>query len=76
VVPIFGGRPVLVMIASQAFTLVVTPLVIILMWILINRKSLMGEHTPGIFMNSMIGIIFIFTVIMSVIGAVALIGLF
>lgn len=76
VVPIFGGRPVLVMIASQAFTLVVTPLVIILMWILINRKSLMGEHTPGMFMNSMLGIIFIFTVIMSVIGAVALVGLF
>ena len=76
IVPIFGGRPVLVMIASQAFTLVVTPLVVGLMWILINKKELMGEHKASIGLNSIVAIIFTFTVIMSVVGAVALIGLF
>lgn len=76
IVPVFGGSPVMVMIASQAFTLVVTPLVIILMWILINKKSLMGEHTASAGMNIILGVIFVFTVVMSIIGAVALGGLF
>jgi manganese transport protein len=76
IVPIFGGKPVLVMVASQAFTLTVTPLVIILTLILLNRKSIMGEHKIGIGMNFILSLIALFTIIMSVIGAVALIGLF
>lgn len=76
VVPVFGGRPVLIMIASQAFTLVVTPIVIILMLVLINKQSLMGEHKASKGMNIMLVIIFIFSIIMSGIGAVALVGLF
>lgn len=76
IVPVFGGRPVLVMIASQAFTLVVTPVVIILMMILINKASLMGEYKASKGMNIILGIIFVFSLIMSGIGAVALVGLF
>lgn len=76
VVPVFGGRPVLVMIASQAFTLVVTPIVIILMLILINKSSLMGQYKASRGMNIILSIIFIFSLIMSGIGAVALVGLF
>ncbi len=76
VVPVFGGRPVTVMIASQAFTLVVTPLVIILTFILMNRKKVMGEYKAGIKTNFMFGTVTVFTIIMSVIGAVALFGLF
>ena len=75
VVPIFGGRPVMVMIASQAFTLLVTPLVIILMLILINKKSLMGEYTAKPGTNIILIVIFLFTVVMSVISAVSLIQL-
>jgi manganese transport protein len=76
VVPIFGGRPVLVMIASQAFTLVVTPLVVILMLILINRESVMGKYKAKPGTNVILSIIFLFTLVMSVIGAVSLAGLF
>ena len=76
VVPIFGGRPVLVMIASQAFTLVITPIIIILMLILINKKSIMGEYKVSTAMNIVLGIIFIFSVIMSGVGAVSLVELF
>ncbi len=76
IVPIFGGRPVTVMIASQAFTLVVTPLVIILTFILMNRKKVMGEYKAGIKTNFMFGTVTVFTIIMSVVGAVALFGLF
>jgi manganese transport protein len=76
IVPIFGGRPVLVMIASQAFTLLVTPLVIILMLILINKKSIMGDYTAKPGMNIMLVLIFLFTVVMSVVSAVSLLELF
>lgn len=76
IVPVFGGRPVLVMIASQAFTLVVTPLVVILMLILLNKDSLMGKYKAGAGTNIILSIIFIFTLIMSVIGAVSLADLF
>jgi manganese transport protein len=75
VVPIFGGRPVLVMIASQTFTLIVTPLVIILTSILLNKKSLMGEHKAGLGMNIILAVIAIFTLVMTVIGAEALFGI-
>jgi Mn2+/Fe2+ NRAMP family transporter len=43
VVPIFGGSPVVVMIASQAISPVVMPLLIVLLLILLNSKSLAGE---------------------------------
>ncbi|MFA7420112.1 MAG: Nramp family divalent metal transporter [Melioribacteraceae bacterium] len=75
IVPIFGGRPVLVMIASQTFTLIVTPLVIILTLILLNKKSLMGEHKAGLGMNVILVVIAIFTIVMTVIGAEALLGI-
>lgn len=76
IVPIFGGRPVLVMIASQAFTLVVTPLVVVLMLILINRESVMGKYKAKPGTNVILSIIFLFTLIMSIVGAVSLAGLF
>jgi manganese transport protein len=76
VVPIFGGSPVFVMIASQAFTLVISPIVVILMQILLNKKEIMGQYKAGLTMNIVLTIISAFTVIMSVIGAVALIGIF
>jgi manganese transport protein len=76
IIPIFGGRPVFVMIASQAFTLVVTPLVVILMLILINRDSIMGKYKAKFGMNVILVVIFLFTVVMSVVGAVSLAGIF
>jgi Mn2+/Fe2+ NRAMP family transporter len=75
IVPVFGGKPVLVMIASQAFTLIVTPLVIILTLILLNRKSIMGEHKIRLGMNITLSLIAVFTIVMSVVSAVALFGL-
>ena len=51
VVPVFGGRPVLVMIISQAMAAIVTPLVLALMLYIYNKKSIMGSHTLGISSN-------------------------
>jgi manganese transport protein len=75
VVPIFGGRPVLIMIISQAFALIITPLILILMWILLNKKGLMGDYKPGIWMNSIYGIITLFTIYMALVGIIGIAGL-
>lgn len=75
VVPIFGGRPVLVMIVSQALLTLATPLIIILMIILVNRESIMGDHRPTLAMNVMLGIIFAFSLAMAGIGVIGLAGL-
>jgi len=75
-IPIFGGRPVLIMITSQALTMVATPLIIVLLMVLINRKSIMGEYKATIIRNIILGGIFIFTVVMSVAGVIGILDLF
>ncbi len=72
IVPIFGGRPVLIMIMSQTVTLIITPLVLLFMFILMNKKDLMGEYKPSLLLNFVFIIITLFTVYLSVIGAVGL----
>lgn len=74
VVPIFGGRPVAVLIASQAATLIATPLVLALMMILMNRQAIMGEHTTKPARNMLMGFIILFTLMMSVAGLVGMFG--
>ncbi len=76
VVPVFGGRPVMVMIISQAFAAIVTPVIIILMLILLNRSSLMGEYKIKPMLNFVLIVIFIFTVFMAITGIVGIRGLF
>ena len=76
VVPIFGGRPVLVMIASQALITLATPLIILLMLLLQNKKSLMGDYTPGRAMNVAMALIFLFSILMAITGIVGLVNLF
>ena len=75
IIPVFGGRPVLIMIISQAFAAVVTPIIIILMIILLNKKSLMGEHVATARFNMILGIIFLFTVFMAATGLYGIKGL-
>ena len=76
VVPVFGGRPVLVMIISQAMAAIVTPLVLALMWYIYNKKSIMGDHTLGIASNSSFGLILLFTIAMAIAGIIGIIGQF
>jgi Mn2+/Fe2+ NRAMP family transporter len=66
VVPLFGGRPVAVMIMSQAVTLIITPL------ILMNRKDLMGEYKATPMMNIIYIVITLFTIYMAIIGAIGI----
>ncbi len=52
IVPVFGGRPVALMIASQAFSPLMMPVLIIFLLILLNNKKLMGKHAIGIWLNT------------------------
>lgn len=75
VVPIFGGRPVLIMIISQVMVAIATPVIVLLMWILLNKSSLMNEYKLNVGSNILFGLIFLFTVFMAVTGFIGLSGL-
>jgi manganese transport protein len=75
VVPVFGGRPVLVMIISQAMAAIVTPLVLALMLYIYNKKSIMGENRLGVASNISFGLVLLFTIGMAAAGLIGIIGL-
>ena len=74
VVPVFGGRPVFVMVVSQALMTVATPVILFLMWILLNRKALLGEHVASRRLNVTLGVIILFSVLMAITGIVGIVG--
>ncbi len=61
VVPIFGGRPVPLMIASQAVSPLVMPLMAVFVWILVNRSSFVGDRKPSPLLNFSLGVTVLFT---------------
>jgi len=68
VVPFFGARPVLVMIASQAFNAVILPMTVACIFYLTNRKDLMGEYKNTVASNLILGTILLFSVFTSFVG--------
>ena len=75
-VPVFGVNPIKAQILTQVFNVFVLPLVILGMLILINRKTLMGEHKAGIGLNTGIVLALIFACIISYNGVLAIIESF
>ena len=75
VVPIFGGRPVLIMIVSQVLAALATPVIILLMLLIQNKREVMGEYKASISFNLIVGFIFLFTVFMAVTGVIGIGGL-
>ena len=67
-VPIFQARPVFVMIVSQAFNAVILPVTVACIFYLGNRKDLMGEHKNSRVANSILGVIFLFSIFTSIVG--------
>jgi Mn2+/Fe2+ NRAMP family transporter len=76
VVPVFGGRPVLVMLMSQALIAIVSPLVLALMLYIYNKKSIMGNKTLGLTSNISFALILLFTLAMAAAGLIGIIGQF
>ena len=72
-VPIFGGRPVWVMITSQAFQSTIMPVVTLAIIILINNKKLMGEYRAGLWLNIGLFATLIFAFVTAYIGIIGLI---
>jgi len=68
VVPFFGGRPVLVMIVSQAFNAVILPITVICMFYLANKKALMGTYKNGLVSNVILTAILLFSIYTSFMG--------
>ena len=69
IVPIFGGSPVQIMIASQALSPLVMPLLVLFTWILINKQRIAGEHKPSLLLNFGMGVTFIFSTYMLYLAA-------
>ncbi|MCB9230050.1 MAG: Nramp family divalent metal transporter [Bacteroidia bacterium] len=63
VVPLFGARPVLVMIASQALAAIILPATVAAIFWLTNQKKVMGEHTNTWKENLILGGIQVFALL-------------
>ena len=68
VVPLFGARPVLVMIVSQAFNAVILPITVACIFYLSNRKDLMGDYKNTALANIFLTVILAFSIFTSFIG--------
>ncbi len=68
VVPIFGARPVFVMIVSQAFNAIVLPITVACIFYLCNRKDLMGMHKNIWIGNGILGAILLFSIFTAFVG--------
>lgn len=68
VVPLFGARPVLVMIVSQAFNAVILPITVACILYLSNRRDLMGQYKNGLAANIALVAILLFALFTSFIG--------
>lgn len=64
IIPVFGGKPVIVMIASQAFSPLMMPLLIIFLLIMMNRTRVMGKQRNGLWMNTGLVITLLFSIFM------------
>ena len=71
-VPVFGARPVWVMIASNAFQATILPIVTIAITVLLNNRKLMGEHRAGLCLNVGLAATFIFSLVTAYIGVVGI----
>ena len=68
VVPLFGARPVLVMIVSQSFSAVILPITVACIFYLSNRSDLMGTHKNKLLANLILVVILLFSIFTSAIA--------
>ena len=61
VVPVLGGRPVQIMIASQAVSPVAMPLLALFVLLLLNKKEVCGPNPPSLTLNVGLGVTVLFS---------------
>ena len=71
-IPILGFNPIKGQLLTQVFNVFVLLLVVIGIIIVINKKELMGEHKAGYLLNALLGLAFMFSVLISYNGVLAI----
>ncbi len=64
IIPVFGGQPIIIMIASQAFSPLMMPLLTIFLMIIMNKRKVMGKNVNGFWLNTGLIITLLFSVFM------------
>jgi len=64
IIPVVGGKPVWILIASQALSPFVMPLITLFVLILLNRETVMKEHKIKMGMNIALGATLVFNIYM------------
>ncbi len=73
-IPVFGFNPIKGQLLTQVFNVFVLPLVVAGIVVVINNKKLMGAHAAGFLLNATLGLAFLFSVVISYNGALAIYG--
>lgn len=73
-VPVFKGDPVIIMIASQAISPVLMPLLIIFIIILINKRKIVGNYKNPVILNLALGLTLLFSLFMAYTAVIGLAG--
>jgi len=74
IVPVFHGNPVVIMIASQAVSPILMPLLILFVYLLINNKKIVGNYNNPLILNIGLGLTFIFSLFMAYTAFIGLSG--
>jgi len=74
IVPVFHGNPVVIMIASQAVSPILMPLLILFVFFLINNKKIVGEYKNPLILNIGLGLTLIFSLFMAYTAYIGLSG--
>ena len=74
IIPLFKGNPVIIMIASQAVSPVMMPLLILFVFLLINNKEIVGNYKHPMILNIGLGLTFIFSLVMAYTAYIGLSG--
>ncbi len=64
IVPLLGGKPIWILIASQALSPFVMPLITLFLIILLNKPEVMKTHKANLWLNIALGATFIFNCFM------------
>jgi manganese transport protein len=71
-IPVLGFNPIKGQLLTQVFNVFVLPLVVAGIIVVVNKRNLMGEHVAGHGLNVLLGLAFLFSVVISYNGILAI----
>lgn len=71
-IPVLGFNPIKGQLLTQVFNVFVLPLVVAGIIVVVNKRNLMGEHVAGYGLNVLLGLAFLFSVVISYNGILAI----